>query len=279
MLFWGGSYILTSILLNYFQPVTIIFIRILISAIFLFSLIFLWKKWQRIRREDLLLLFLSAVFNPFLYFIGENYGVKYCASTVSAIMIATIPVFSPLAAWLAYRERLTSLNLTGIGVSFIGILIMLFNKDFSPAADPKGILFLSGAILSALFYSVILRKLTMMYSPFQIIAMQNFIGIFLFLPVLLLFETPDPGKLTINAEVIISFLFLSVFASSLAYVFFAKTIKELGVSKANIFSNLIPVFTAIFSYFILDELISLKKILGMSLVIAGVYLSQRVAMR
>jgi drug/metabolite transporter (DMT)-like permease len=49
----------------------------------------------------------------------------------------------------------------------------------------------------------------------------------------------------------------------------------LGISKTNIFSNLIPVFTAFFSWILIDEQFTMVKIAGIVLVIGGVYLSER----
>ena len=103
MLFWGMSFIWTSRLLISFAPITVIFIRLLLSSAFLFGLMALTGHSFRIRREDILLLAGSAVFNPFLYFLGENFGVKYTSPTVSSVIIATIPLFSPIMAWLFLR--------------------------------------------------------------------------------------------------------------------------------------------------------------------------------
>ncbi len=83
----------------------------------------------------------------------------------------------------------------------------------------------------------------------------------------------------LNGEIISSMLLLAVFASSLSFVFFAHSVKLLGISKTNIFSNLIPVFTALFSYFLLSESFSLHKIIGVLIVIGGVYLSERTKKR
>jgi drug/metabolite transporter (DMT)-like permease len=97
----------------------------------------------------------------------------------------------------------------------------------------------------------------------------------MFLPLFLIFERHSIENVQFTPTIISSFLFLSIFASSLAFVFFAKTVKEIGMSKANIYSNLIPVFTAFFSYLILAESITNQKIIGIILVIGGVYLSER----
>ena len=275
MLFWGLSFIWSSRLLQYYQPVTIIFVRLVISSALLFALIRLLGIPARFDRKDYPLLLFSAIFNPFLYFLCENYGLKFTSPTVSAVIIATIPVFSPLIGFLLFREKLTRLNIAGVAVSFSGVILMLITRHMSLAADPKGIMFLFGAVFAALFYSASLRKLTMKYSSLVIVATQNLIGIFFFLPFFLIYEVKQAVAVPINAEIISSILLLSVLASSVAFVFFAQSIKVLGISKANIFSNLIPVFTATFSFILLSESFSLQKIGGIILVIGGVYMTER----
>jgi len=259
----------------FFQPVTIIFIRLVISSVFLFLLMMISGRFEWIRQEDFWLLFGSAVFNPFLYFLGENFGVKYTSATISSVIIATIPVFSPLVAWLTFREKISRLNFFGIFVSFSGVAIIMVSRDLSLAGEGKGVLSLFGAVVSALIFSVFLKKLTQKYSPVTLVAWQNIIGAIMFLPIFLVFESNKLKINTLTYDIISSFLFLSILASSLAFVFFAKTVKEIGISKANIYSNLIVVFTAIFSYLLVSEPFNLQKIAGIILVVGGVYLSER----
>ncbi len=275
MVFWGLSFIWSSYLLQFYEPVTIIFIRLILSASILFLILRVFYPAERIARKDFKLILLSALFNPFLYFLGENYGLKYSTPTIAAIIIATIPVFSPLVAYLTYKEKLSPLNFLGIGISFSGIMIMLILKDFSLAVDLRGIIFLFGAVMASLFYSVMLRKMTVKYSALVLIAWQNFLGIFLFLPFFLVMEFKSVINIVPSGGIIGSFLLLSILASSVAFVFFAHSVKLLGISKANIYSNLIPVFTAFFSWMLLSESITSRKIIGMALVIGGVYLSER----
>lgn len=279
MVFWGLSFIWSSYLLKFYEPVTIIFIRLILSASFLFLILRLFFPAEQVARKDFKLILLSSLFNPFLYFLGENYGLKYSTPTISAVIIATIPVFSPVVAYLTFREKLSRLNFVGIAVSFAGIVIMLITKDFTLAADIRGIIFLFGAVLAALFYSVMLKKLTGKYSALLLIAWQNFLGIFLFLPFFLIFEFDSVIHSMPSAGIVGSFLLLSILASSVAFVFFAHSVKLLGISKANIYSNLIPVFTAFFSWILLSESITIRKILGILLVVGGVYLSERTRKR
>jgi len=234
-----------------------------------------FRASEKINKKDIPLIFLSAVFNPFLYFLGENYGLKFSSPTIASVIIATIPVFSPIVAYLLVKEKLAFINITGIGISFGGVVMMLVYRGNVFETNLSGILFLSGAVLSALFYSVLLKKLIVKYSAVVLIAYQNFIGVFLFLPLFLVFEAKSISAIQLNFEIISSFLLLSILASSLSFVFFAHSVKLLGISKTNIFSNLIPVLTAFFSFMYSLEFFTFQKIIGIAIVIVGVFLSQK----
>ena len=166
------------------------------------------------------------------------------------------------------------LNVVGLIVSFFGVLVMLVNKDLSLNAAPLGIMCLGFAVIAAIIYSMLLKRLAFHYNAFTVIANQNLIGSFLFLPLFLIFEAHKLSSVTFNASWVSSLLMLSVFASSLAFVFFAIGTREIGVSKTSIFSNLIPAITAIGSYFLLGEAFSVQKGAGILMVICGLSISQ-----
>ncbi|MCK4678108.1 MAG: DMT family transporter [Bacteroidales bacterium] len=274
MLFWGMSFVWTKIVLNYYEPITTIFLRLVLSTIILFSGLMLFKRVEKIRKEDYKLFLVSAFFNPFLYFLGENFGVKYSTATISAVIIATIPLFVPMVAYFALSERLKKINLIGIIISFTGITVMMVNKDLTLNASPFGVACLFLAVGSAVIYSIMLKILAGKYSAFTIVAVQNLIGVILFLPIFLVFDYQSFILVKPNVELISSLILLSFFASSLAFVFFTIGTREIGVSKTAVFSNIIPIFTAVFSYFILSEYFNLNKIVGMIIVLFGVFFTQ-----
>lgn len=274
MVFWGMSFVWSSIVFKYYNPISTIFLRLIISTTLLSAFIFFSGKYERLKKEDVGLFLFSSLFNPFLYFIGENFGLKNSSPTISAVIIATIPLFTPLVAFFALKERISALNIAGIFISFIGVGIMLVNPDFSLNASPAGVFFLGWAVISAVIYSVFLKKLTQKYSSLTIITYQNAIGILYFLPLFLIFDFQHFITVKPNTELVSSLLQLSFFASSLAFIFFTMSVKELGVSRTNVFSNLIPVFTAIFSVIFISENFSLTKIAGMAVVMAGVLITQ-----
>jgi drug/metabolite transporter (DMT)-like permease len=274
MIFWGMSFVWTSIVFKYYHPITTIFIRLVLSTVILSLFIYFTGQFESLKKEDRKLFLLSSLFNPFLYFLGENFGLQQTSPTISAVIIAMIPLFAPLAAFILLKERISWLNISGIIISFFGIAIMLVNPDLSLNASPLGVMFLLGAVASAVIYSVFLKKLTRKYSSLTIITYQNALGVMYFLPLFLFFDYDHFITVVPTRELISSLLQLSVFASSLAFIFFTMTVKELGVSRTNVFSNLIPVFTAIFSAIFINEIFSMNKIAGMAIVITGVMISQ-----
>jgi drug/metabolite transporter (DMT)-like permease len=274
VIFWGMSYVWTTIVFKYYHPISIIFLRLVISSALLVAFILISKKAEKIRKEDTWLFLLSALFNPFLYFLFENYGLKNSTPTISAVIIATIPVFVSIVGYFLLKENLSLLNITGIIISFIGIGIMLVNPDFSLNSPIAGVLFLSGAVVMAVIYTIFLKRLAHKYSALTIITYQNLIGVVLFLPLFIFFDFKYFITVRPNFELVSSLLSLAVFASTLAFIFYIMSVKKIGVSRTSVFSNLMPVVTAIFSAIFISEIFTATKIAGMAIVIAGVMVAQ-----
>jgi drug/metabolite transporter (DMT)-like permease len=274
MLFWGLSYVWFKIAIQWYEPLTIIFVRLILSGAFMILFMLLTRTWQVIKREHLKYFLLISFTQPFCYFLGESFGLKFVSSTMASVIIATIPLFSPIAAHFLVREKVSPLIVAGIAFSFIGILLMLFNPDLSLNAAPVGIFLLFAAVFSAVAYSVIIRKIPDEYNPVTIITFQNLIGAEYFLPLFLAFDFQHFITIKPGSELVSAILLLALFSSTLAYVFYIIVIKKIGVIKANVFTNLIPVFTGITSFFVLAEKFTALKIIGMVLVMLGVIVSQ-----
>jgi drug/metabolite transporter (DMT)-like permease len=274
MVLWSFSFIWFKVANEYYRPITIVFIRLVISVFLLTTYLWLTKKFMKIRKEDRWLFFMLALFEPFFYFLGESFGLTYVSSTVGSVIISTIPVVATIAAWIFFKERLKIINYTGIILSFVGIIVFILNKDGSLSFNIKGLAFLSFAVVSAVGYNLTLSKLVGSYSPVYIVNVQNVLGAIFFLPVFLIFDL----KTFINAphsfESFKPIIELSVFASCGAFILFAYSVRNMGITKANVFSNCIPVFTALFSFLLMGEQLTIQNIAGIAIVIAGLFLSQ-----
>ncbi len=274
MLFWSYTFIWYKKVYDFYNPITVVFFRLIISSIFLFLLMYPLKRLQKIKKGDLKYFILVSIFNPFLYFIGESYGIKYVSSTLAAVIIATIPLFTSFTSSYFFKEKITKMNSIGILVSIIGVGLVIFNKQEAAEASFFGLGMLWFAVAAAIGYTLVLKKLASRYNPTSIVTYHNFIGIFLFAPLFFIIDFPEFKQTGFSSEAWIPLLELAIFGSSFAFIFFTFSIQRIGVGKANAFTNLIPVITAIIAYFVLDEILSINKITGISLVIGGLFLSQ-----
>jgi drug/metabolite transporter (DMT)-like permease len=274
MIFWSFSFIWFKVANQNFSPVSIVFIRLILAVIILSSYLAITGKYMKIRKEDRKLFLMLAIFEPFLYFLGESHGLTYVSSTMGSVIISTIPVLATLCAWLFFRERLKIINYIGIILSFIGILVFVLNRDGSISFNMKGLALLGLAVFSAVGYNLTLSRLVGSYSPAYIVNVQNVIGAVLFLPVFLIFDLKNFAGETHSLKSYIPIIELSLFASCGAFILFAYSVRNIGITKANVFTNCIPVFTALFSFLLLGDRLTFQNIVGMAVVVAGLFLAQ-----
>lgn len=274
MIFWAFSFIWFKIANKTFLPITIVFIRLVFAVAILTTYLLIKKKFVKIKKKDYKLFLMLAVFEPFLYFIGESNGLTYVSATVGSVLISTIPVVATIGAWIIFRERLKIINYIGIIMSFIGVVIFVLNKNGDLSFNTKGFLLLMLAVFSASGYNLTLSRLVGDYSPVFIVNVQNTIGLILFLPVFLFFDLKNFTETPFVFRSFIPIIELSVFASCGAFILFAFSVRKMGITKANVFTNFIPIFTAVFSFIILGDELTVLNIIGMAVVIAGLIMSQ-----
>jgi drug/metabolite transporter (DMT)-like permease len=272
--FWSFSFIWFKIAYLGYNPVTVVIFRLAIAAVLITIIAAFLKRLQKPSKKDFRLFVLMAFFEPFIYFLGESYGLKYVSSTVAAVIVATIPLISPVFVWYFFKEKLKWMNIAGLALSFFGVGLVVINGSFQFDASPLGVGLEFIAVLAAIAYSLVLRNLVSRYNTLSIIAYQNIIGVILFLPVWLIVDFSDFIYRPFHAEAFRAIILLAVFASTLAFVFFTQSIRQIGVNRSNSFINLIPVFVAILSFFILKEELGGQQIIGILVVVAGLFLAQ-----
>jgi len=274
MIFWSMTFIWFKIANEVFSPFSIVLIRLVISSVILITSALFIRQLQKVERGDWKWIFLLAFFEPFLYFIGESLGLTMISSTQAAVIIGTIPLLVPVGAYLFFNEKLSLLNIAGIIVSFAGLLIVVLKRGFTFNANPTGVILLFLAVFSAIGYTLMVRKLVGKYNPYSLVTYQNILGIIFFIPLVAVFEYESLISVEVTNRALISLFCLAIFGSTLAFILYNHSIKNLGASKANIFTNIIPVLTAVFSFYILNEEMTFRKVTGIAVVLAGLLLSQ-----
>ncbi|HNQ44239.1 MAG TPA: DMT family transporter, partial [Candidatus Cloacimonadota bacterium] len=264
MFFWAITFVWYKIVFETYRPYEVIFLRLLLGATLLFVVMIVSRHWQKIDRRDILPFLLVAFFEPFLYFIGEANGMQYVSSTLGSLIIALIPIFAALGAWLLLRETITGYVIAGLLVSFSGVAILSYGSG-ELNATIKGVSLLMIAIFGAGGYGLTVRPLTLKYSTLTIVAYQSIIGMLYFLPLFLLYDGKHFFSIQHSFRGLSTIALMSVCATVGAFLLYTDVIRTLGVAKANIFTYLIPVFTVGQAYFILGDALTLKTGIGIGL--------------
>ncbi len=275
--FWGVSFILTKELFLTEEHMTVtllITMRLAIATLVMVPTLFAMGKMKRIERKDIKWFLLLTLCEPFIYHLCETSGVQLVSGSLASVIIATIPLFVPFGMWIAYRQRIRWAIVVGVVLSLIGVGVMLIGGE-GLRGNISGMLFLTGAVIIAVVYTLLLVKVVDRYNPLVITTWQNIIGLLYFMPLALATNSDNILKLSYSPRMLGILLVLGICCSTLAYSFYNYGIRRLGASKASIFNNTIPIFSLIAAVAIGQEPFLWSKLLGMVIVIVGVIISQK----
>lgn len=295
MLIWAGAGIAVKEALVLFSPLTLIVLRFTLAVLLMLLVGLIFRRneilgLQLVAKRDIPLFLLGGLFQPFLYFIFETYTYQSFASpTIAEAMLSTQPVLAPVFAFLLLRERVTRNNILGIVLSTIGMLLLLLvGSDSFSLGSPWGILLAIVTVSMSVSYSVILRRIPTHYSSLSIVFYVQSFSLMLFYIVWMLMgeasafmnnSTPLLHHSTQLLHSSFAVLYLAIFASVTAFVLFCYTVRKIGVTRANVFNNIRPVFTAMLMWLIFDEVLPIWKLIGIVIIIIGLFISQKVGKR
>jgi drug/metabolite transporter (DMT)-like permease len=293
MLIWAGAGIAVKEALLVFNPLTLIVLRFSIAVVLMLCIGLIFRGndivgLQRVEKKDLPLFLFGGLLQPFLYFIFETYTYQSFASpTIAEAMLSTQPIMAPIFAWVILREQVTRYNILGIIVSTVGMLLLLLvgSNNFA-IGNPLGIFLAILTVSCSVGYSVVLRRIPPQYSPLTIVFYVQSISLVLFYVLWggdLLLNTTQYSSTLLNATQhsstlltsLLSVLYLAVLASVTAFILFCYTVRYIGVTRAYIFNNIRPVFTALIMWLFFNEQLPLWKWIGIIIIIIGLFISQK----
>lgn len=273
MLFWSSTFVWFKIAYENFQPFTIIFLRLLLAGVLLELYARIFRRNEVIKREDLKIFFLLSFCEPFCYFLGESFGLMFISATLGSLIISTIPLFTPIFTYVFLKEKLGKWGIIGLLISFGGLLFIIF-EDADLSGSLWGVALEFFAVFSGIAYGIVVKKLTHKYTSITIVKVQSQLGALYFLPFFLIFDWSHFLAIDHSFSIYAVIIKLSLFGSVAAFILFTEVVKGMGPSIANMFTNLIPVFTAVIAFILLGEIITPIKIIGIITVIIGLFISQ-----
>ena len=269
---WGITYIATKILLTYYTPVQLLFIRFVIAFLVLLLLRPKPFLWQGLRDEaGFLLLSLSGVT---LYYLFENAALQYTLATNVSIIITFAPIATALAMhFIAKNQRLSRYAIFGSLIAFCGVALVVCNGTFVLKLNPRGDLLSVGAMLCWTVYSVVVDHYLQRYDT-VVLTRRMLLHAILILTPLCFFTDGWPELSYLFApDTAAAILLLGVFGGGICFLWWAKAIRGLGVISATNYIYLSPFITMVSGWLLIDEPITLLGFLGAVLTIFGVFLA------
>lgn len=271
---FGFSYLFSKMALNIVDPILLLCSRFTITFIALNILVFAGVMKLNLRGKNLLGPIMMGVLQPVLYFILENYGLKYTTTSFTGMIASVSPVFTALLGALILRERPTAKQWIFIVVSILGVLLVSV-KNTGGANTVMGCLCLIGAYFSGSFYSLIVRRMSRTYSAFELTYIMFTVGFVFFTGwafVLYGGETPAMiGSALTHFEFIASVLFLGIGASVGAYMLVNYSLAKLPVAQSSIFCCLTTIVSVLSGVIIMGDEFTIISLISFLLILVGVY--------
>jgi drug/metabolite transporter (DMT)-like permease len=278
MTVWGGTWVAARYAVQTVAPLGVAVWRFLFAAASLLVLV-LWKHGRLpalSRRELLLVLGLGAT-GIFLYNLFFLYGMQHIAAGRGALVVATTPIITLLAAAWLLKEGMNALKAVGSLLALAGCLTVIGKGDPLALLGGKvgaGETLILGCAVMWAAYTLLGRLGTQTMPALVMTAYASTAGFLMLLAVALLVE---PARLVPDYSLgaWTAILFLGLFGTTLGFTWFSAAVQEIGAQRASIFINLVPVAAVLQGALLLGERLDLSALVGGMLVICGVLLTQR----
>ncbi|SDL27450.1 Permease of the drug/metabolite transporter (DMT) superfamily [Franzmannia pantelleriensis] len=273
VLIWSGNMTINQLTVGAIAPSSIAFLRWVLALVVLtpFVLPAVWRHRQAIRQQWPKLAFLGllgmAMWQGLAYVAAET-----TSATNMGILAASVPLLTVLLSALILREPPSLGGVAGGLVALFGVAVLLGR------GDPLSLLALDVSLGDALMvvaatcyatYGVMLKRWQMELPPWVMLYVQALFATLLLLPGYLL------GPMTpVDGDNVWLIAYAGIPASIITTFLWMRAVRQIGASKASIFLNLMPLFSAIIAMLFLGERLAGWHLIGGGLILAGVIMAQ-----
>ena len=278
VLFWSGNFVLGRFIKDDLQPVELAFFRWAFVCIMLLPALLM----LRVRRllalirahfiiTSLLALLGVTLFNTILYT-----ALQTTTATNALLINSSIPIMILLFSALILKQTISTRQTAGIVLSTLGVLFLILKGDVRSAAtlalNTGDVWIVLSSTVWAL-YSVLFKLKPAPFQSTEFFIATAYLGFLYLLPLYLVQGYPLQTVMKHLQNSWAYILYVSLFASILAFLFWNKSIDHLGAAKTGQFVHLMPLFGAILAYLFLGETLQHYHVIGALLIGAGIYTS------
>ena len=269
-LLWGGSFVLTEVILEGLPVVTMVALRVLLATLTLWTAVAILRVPPPTSRAAWSALVVMGLFNNVVPFLLIAWGQTAITGGLAAVLNATTPIFTGVAAGIFLAdERLTGAKVIGLLLGLVGVAVVIGPDAFHLGADVWAELAILGAACAYAGTAVFARRFaTLGLRPLLIAAGQTTISSLVLVP--LAFVVDRPLSLPVpGIEVWLCVVALGCLSTALAYIFFFAILARAGATNVVLVTVLIPVVAVLVGAVTLGEPVGVGQIAGMALIFTG----------
>lgn len=281
---WGFGWPAGRVVANDVLPFTASWIRYIIATLCFLAYLKLSKQWMFPSKSEWKILFLIGFFSTCVYQAFFMFGMQYTAAGDASLMITFNPIFTAILAVIFLKESLHWNLITGLlmGISGVGILFYYSpNVDIDFVDRAIGDLLIAGAALAWACNTILMKRAmtetdgisSKPLNPLELTVWSSVAGLILLTPIMAA-ETMTQGVILPSADGWIGLVFLAIFSTVVAYVWFADGIIKIGASMSALYVYLVPPFGILGGYLLLDEKLGLSLAFSFALIAGGVFIAQ-----
>jgi drug/metabolite transporter (DMT)-like permease len=255
-------------------------IRFFFSGLLFFLILLFRKESIPINKQSIKLYLSFALLNFSLSYGITYWATQYVYSSISAIIWGLFPAVTSLIAHFMIpndpNERLTQNKLLALGIGFIGLTIISSNQtiDFSSNSS-IGILLLICAVVAAAYPSVLYKKHSKEVNHYQMNAVCQLITGVVMLSLSYFIETEETMQLVWTNELILSTIYLIVLGGVVSWGIYFWLYQHLTVTQVTYVAIFPPIVAIIMGWIFLNEVLTIKEIIGTIFILSGSVLIYR----
>lgn len=257
-----------------FPPLFIGTVRFSVAGLFFFPILLFSKTKLPKGRIWVKIILMGitgvAIFNPLVY-----WGLHYTTSINATLINSFNPMTVAFIGFFLLKEKLTRSSVLGLLISFLGIAFIVGRGSLLDVLKLQlnigdFLVFLSTFIWG--FYTVLIRNLSTILKPMQSTSLAVMAGLIFMIPGSLVESIwlPIP-HITLGAT--LSLLYLGIFPSVVAFLFWSTGVSRVGSIQASSYYNLIPVFNVLLASYMLNEKVLPYHIVGGTFIIIGIVIT------
>lgn len=262
---WGSGFVASAISLEHFTPYQILAGRFIIGTIIL-SIIF-HKRLKNINKSTIIK---GAVLGIFLYlaFALQTVGLQYTTPSKNAFLTAVNVVIVPFIAFVMYKRKIDMYELVGAILAMVGVGIL----SLKLSADINiGDLLTLGCAFGFAFHIFYTAKYVKDSDPVSLTLIQMVTAAIIG-SIVVVFK--GETSVVMETEGLFSLLYLGIFSTTIAYLLQTVAQKMITETKAAIILSTESFWGMVFSVAILDEVMTIKMVLGAILILCAIIISE-----